>query len=146
MKLSLLSEQGSTIYGAGIVGSGTLEQDLINAQDPSMFKKNEAEAQRLPSQQRLILPARSGNQDAPMKVRHRRYFNAPSPGTSGKMAMPPESESIGSNDDFEYTDPLEPLDQDAQAYEDLARGLKHEFDDEPGFRGSHVVDKYAARG
>jgi len=37
------------------------------------------------------LSSRSGNQDTPLKPEHRKFFNAPSPGTAGKIGYPDQS-------------------------------------------------------
>jgi hypothetical protein len=114
MKLTILSER--SVLGAGLVGSGTLEQNLASALGPAMLKKTRPLVGRLPDEQSKMLPYRSGSQDPPMKSRHRRFFNAPAPGTEKRIGYPPEDEII--DDDLAGEDPLDVLGDE----EDTIRG------------------------
>jgi hypothetical protein len=70
MKLELLSE--------------ATPKELMNAIGLRYFKKLQ-DPMRTDKAQKRFQPARSGNQDTPLKPRHRFYFNAPIGATQGKI-------------------------------------------------------------
>ena len=83
MKLSLLYEDeplASKLMNAmsGPSGSPHGGSWFKKQQDPLNPEAN------LAGPSKKFLPSRSGNQDTPMKGRHRRYFNSPASGKSSK--------------------------------------------------------------
>lgn len=58
--------------------------DLKQAMGLRYFKRMQ-DPLRSYSAQKKLLPQRSGNQDTPLKPRHRRYFNAPIGAVQGKI-------------------------------------------------------------
>ncbi|MDP1712589.1 MAG: hypothetical protein Q8K86_09040 [Candidatus Nanopelagicaceae bacterium] len=85
MKLSLLEQASPSDdfiqAAAGSIGSklGPMTQNLFKKQSDPNYPELNDDGTKGP------LPYRSGNQDTPMKPRHRKYFNAPLGATQGKI-------------------------------------------------------------